>query len=262
MRKRRRMPVMLLVKAFKTITQGNFMELQSKKNFYCYCILVVILIIVHYVIVLNPNISMQPGQRAIFSWPAIGILSSLGLLSVILLNLTKLKGLWDTNVGIKHKLIYPLIIGLLLGAVQVAYDTITGLSALDAANMGVESLNVAFPYSIPFYFGGAIITNILYYLILIPIVVFIVSAKLLNGKSEGVVFWTIGIIVALIEPLTNPGLNYITQHGAIGIPIIFFVLFINILSIWFIRKYGFISAIFLRIGHYTIWHILYGLLGN
>ncbi len=238
------------------------MELQSKKNFYCYCVLVAILIIVHYVIVLNPNISMQPGQKAIFSWPAIGVLSSLGLLSVIFLNLTKLKGLWDTNVGIKQKLIYPVITGLLFGAIQVAYDIITGLSALDAANMGVESLNVAFPYSIAFYFGGAVITNILYYLILIPIVVFIVSTKLLKGKSEGIVFWTIGIMAALIEPLTNPGLNYVTQHGLTGIPVILFVLLINLLSIWFIRKYGFISAIFLRVGHYSVWHILYGFLGN
>ena len=238
------------------------MEIQRKKNLICYCILIAAVIIVHYIIVLNPDISMQPGQRAIFSWPAIGVLGSLGLLSVILLNLTKLKGLWDTNVGIKQKLIYPMIIGFLFGTILVAYDIITGLSALDTANMGVESLNVAFPYSIPFYFGGAVIINILYYLILIPIVVFIVSTKLLRGKSEGIVFWTIGIMVALIEPLTNPGLNYITQHGAIGIPVIFFVLLINVLSIWFIRKYGFISAIFLRIGHYTVWHILYGLLGN
>ena len=234
------------------------MEIQRKKNLISYCVLVGVVIIVHYVIVLNPDISMQPGQRAIFSWPAIGVLGSLGLLSVILLNLTKLKGLWDTDVSIKQKLIYPLIIGLLSGSIQVVYDRITGLSALDAANMGVESLNVAFPYSVPFYFGGAIITNILYYLILIPIVVFLVSTKLLKGKSEDIVFWSIGILVALIEPLTNPGINYITQHGAIGIPVLLFVLFVNLLSVWFIRKYGFISAIFLRIGGYTVWHILYG----
>ncbi|MFC1494784.1 hypothetical protein ACFL6W_05855 [Thermodesulfobacteriota bacterium] len=235
------------------------MEIQSKKNLISYCVLVGVVIIVHYVIVLNPDISMQPGQRAIFSWPAIGFLGSLGLLSVILLNLTKLKGLWDTDVSIEQKLIYPLIIGLLSGSIQVVYDLITGLSALDAANMGVESLNVVFPYSVPFYFGGAIITNILYYLILIPIVVFLFSTKLLKGKSEGIVFWSIGILVALIEPLTNPGINYITQHGAIGIPVLLFVLFFNLLSVWFIRKYGFISAIFLRIGGYTVWHILYGL---
>jgi hypothetical protein len=235
------------------------MENQSKKNFICYFVLIGIVIVVHYVIILNPDVSMLPGQRAIFSWPAIGILGSLGLLSVFLLNFTKLKGLWDANVGIKQKLIYPLIIGLLFGAIQVVYDLITGLNAIDAASMGVESLNVVFPYSIPFYFGGAVITNIIYYLILIPIVVFIFSTKLLKGKAEDKVFWSIGILVALIEPLTNPGINYITQHGALGIPVILFVLLFNLLSIWFIRKYGFISAIFLRVGDYLVWHILYGL---
>lgn len=235
------------------------METQSKKNLFCYFVLIGIVIIVHYVIVLNSNISMLPGQRAIFSWPAIGILGSLGLLSVFLLNLTKLKGLWDDSVSIKQKLIYPLIIGLLFGAMQVIYDLMTGLNAMDAASMGVESLNVVFPYSIPFYFGGAVITNIIYYLILIPIVVFIFSTKLLKGKAEDKVFWSIGILVALIEPLTNPGINYITQHGALGIPVILFVLLFNLLSIWHIRKFGFISAIFLRVGDYIVWHILYGL---
>lgn len=235
------------------------MGTQSNKNFICYFILIGIVIIVHYVIVLNPDISILSGQRAIFSWPAIGVLGSLGLLSVFLLNFTKLKGLWDANVGINQKLIYPLIIGLLFGAIQVIYDLITGLNAMDAASMGVESLNVAFPYSIPLYFGGAVITNIIYYLILIPIVVFFVSTKLLKGKAEGIVFWSIGILVALIEPLTNPGINYFTQHGAMGIPVILFVLLFNLLSIWHIMKFGFISAIFLRVGDYIFWHILYGL---
>lgn len=235
------------------------MATQNKKNFICYFILIGILIIVHYVIVLNPDIPMLQGQRAIFSWPAIGVLGSLGLLSVFLLNLTKLKGLWDTNVEINQKLIYPLIIGLLFGAIQVVYDLITDLHAMDAASMGMESLNVSFPYSIPFYFGGAVITNIIYYLIIIPIAVFIVSTKLLKGKAEDKVFWSIGILVALIEPLTNPGINYITQHGAMGIPVILLVLLFNLLSIWLIRKYGFISAIFLRVGDYIVWHIIYGL---
>jgi uncharacterized DUF497 family protein len=53
------------------------MEVQSKKNLFCYCILIVLVIAVHYVVVLNPDISMQSGQKAIFSWPAIGIFGSL-----------------------------------------------------------------------------------------------------------------------------------------------------------------------------------------
>lgn len=76
-------------------------------------------------------------------------------------------------------------------------------------------------------------------------------------EPESLVFWSVGIIIALFEPLTNPGLSVIQQVGIIAIPMSILVLVFNLTTILFIRKFGFIAAFFFRLGHYAIWHILY-----
>jgi len=236
------------------------MEIRKRNNFICYGLLIAVLIIVHYVIDLWPDIKMLQSQKSVFSWKAIGIIGLLGLASVYVLNLTGLKKLWDTDVGLFQKTFLPFFIGLFLGSMQSVYDMFTGASGAIAESMGLGDIHIAFPFSIPLYFGGAILVNILYYLIPIPIVVYLISTKLLKGKAEGIVFWSVGIAIALFEPLTNPGISIIQQVGIIAIPLTLFVLIFNLTTILFIRKFGFIAAIFLRLGHYAIWHILYPVL--
>ncbi len=233
------------------------MEIRKRNNFICYGLLIAALIIVHYVIVLGPDTQMLQSQKALFSWRAIGIIGLLGLGSVYVLHLTGLKKLWDADVGINKKIFLPFVVGLFLGSIQSVYDLITGASGEIAASMGLGDIHIAFPFSIPIYFGGAIIVNIIYYLIPIPIVVYLVSTWLLKGKAEGTVFWSVGLLIAFFEPLTNPGISIIQQVGIVAIPLSISVLIFNLTTILFIRKFGFIAALFLRLGHYAVWHILY-----
>jgi hypothetical protein len=233
------------------------MEIRNRNNFICYGLLIAALIVVHYVIELGPDIEMLQNQKALFSWRAIGVIGILGLVSLYVLSLTGLKQLWDADVGINYKILLPFVVGLLLGFVQSVYDSVTGASGEIAASMGLGDIHIAFPFSIPIYFGGAIIVNIIYYLIPIPIVVYIVSTWLLKGKAEGIVYWSVGLVIAFFEPLTNPGISIIQQVGIIAIPLSISVLIFNLTTILFIRKFGFIAALFLRLGHYAVWHILY-----
>ncbi|MFW5835379.1 MAG: hypothetical protein ACOCU3_00340 [bacterium] len=233
------------------------MEVHKRNNFICFGLLITILIIVHYVIVLWPDVEMLQSQKALFSWPAIGIIGLLGLPGVYLLNFTGLKKLWDAGVGIKQKVFYPFAVGLLLGSIQSVYDIFTGASDKIAASMGLGDIHIDFPFSIPVYTGGAIIVCTIYYLIPISFLVYLISTRILKGKDEGTVFWSVGILIALFEPITNPGISIIQQVGAVAIPMSVFVLFFNLVSITYIRKYGFITAYFLRIGEYSVWHILY-----
>jgi hypothetical protein len=53
-----------------------------------------------------------------------------------------------------------------------------------------------------------------------------VSSKLLKGKAEGAVFWSIAIPATLIEPLTNPGTKDIELFGAIAVPFFVSILFL------------------------------------
>jgi len=233
------------------------MVIRYRNNFICYGLLIAAIIIIHYVIEFFPDVKMLQNQKAVFSWRAIGIVGLLGLLSVYLLNYTGLKKLWDGDVSIKYKMLIPIAAGLLLGSIQSVYDLFTGASQEIAASMGLGAIHIAFPFSIPMYFGGAIMMSIIYYLIPITILVYLISTKLLKGKAEGTVFWSVGIAIALFEPLTNPGLSVIQQVGIIAIPLSISVVIFNLTTILFIRQYGFIAAIFFRLGHYAIWHIIY-----
>ncbi len=174
----------------------------------------------------------------------------------------RFKNLWDADISIKNKIFLPIAAGLLLGIIQSVYDLYTGASGAIAASMGLGDIHIAFPFSVPIYFGGAIIVSIIYYLIPIAILVYLISTKLMKGKRETTVFWSVGIVIAFFEPLTNPGISIIQQVGIVAIPLSLSVLIFNLTTIWLIRQYGFIAALFLRLGHYAIWHILYPLINS
>lgn len=233
------------------------MVIQKRNDFLCFGLLIAAVIVVHYVIAWWPDFQMLQSQKSLFSWKAIGIIGSLGLVSVYVLNLTGLRKLWDAGVSINPKIVLPFFAGLVLGIIHSAYDMFSGAASEIAATMGLDNIHIAFPFSIPVYLGGAILVNTIYYLIPIPILVYLVSNKILKGKAEGIVFWTVGIMIALFEPLTNPGISVLQQVGAVAIPLSVSVLVFNLVTVLFIRKYGFVSAYFLRFGHYAVWHILY-----
>ena len=233
------------------------MEIQKRNDFLSFGLLIAAVIAVHYVIAWWPDIEMMQSQKSLFSWNAIGIIGFLGFFSIYLLNLTGLKKLWDAGIDINFKIILPFVAGLILGIIHSSYDQLSGAASEIASIMGLEGIHIAFPFSVPIYLGGAILVNTIYYLIPIPIVVYIVSTKILKGKAESTVFWITGILIALFEPLTNPGIAVLKQVGLTAIPLSFSVLVFNLVTVVFIRKYGFITAYFLRFGHYAVWHILY-----
>lgn len=94
-------------------------------------------------------------------------MSLAGLLGLFFWNLTSLPGLWDRDLGIARKALVPLALGAALGAIDIAADMQTHLSRLVAAQMHLPTIHIAFPLSIPIYFGGAILVTILYYFVLL-----------------------------------------------------------------------------------------------
>ena len=233
------------------------MGIQKRNDLICYASLIAALIIIRYIIILGPDTPMLQSQRALFSWGAIGIIGLLGFTGVYVLNLTGLKKLWDTDVGIKNKIVLPLLVGLLLGSLHSLYDMFSGAGNQIAESMGLEGIHLAFPYSIPVYLGGAIIVSTIYYLIPLSIIVYLVSRLILKGKAEATVYWSAGILIAFYEPLTNPGISIIREVGLVALPLSISVLVFNLVTILFIRRYGFIAALLLRIGHYAVWHVIY-----
>ena len=229
------------------------------RNYLAYAVLVACLVAVHYIIALNPTAARSVAQASVFSWTALAIIGVLGLLGVFFLNLTTLRGFWDADLSVRQKITTPLIVGLVLGAALVVSDIFTGWSGIMAAQMHLPTIHIAFPLSVPIYFGGAILVTILYFLIVLPFVDWLIAVKLLKGKAEPMVFWLAAIPLALIEPLTQGDFTAIPGWGWTAVPNAVCDTIVNFAQVVFMRSSGFIAAIAVRVGFYAIWHVLYGL---
>jgi hypothetical protein len=229
------------------------------RNFVAYVALVAYLFAVHFIMAANPLATRSVAQASVFSLTALAIIGGLGLLGVIFLNLTPLRGLWDPDLSTRAKLVVPAIVGLVIGVVVVASDLVTGWSHIMAREMHLPTIHIAFPLSIPIYFGGAILVTIIYFLILIPFLDWLIALKLLKGKREPLVFWAVAIPLALVEPLTQGDFTAIPQWGWIAVPVAVGDVVMNVAQVGFLRSAGFIAAVTVRVGFYAIWHVLYGL---
>lgn len=229
------------------------------RNFVAYAVLMAALVAVHYIIELKPGATKSVAQAAVFSWTALAIIGALGLLGVVFLNLTSLRGFWDADLTVRQKITTPFIVGLVLGAALVISDLFTGWSGIMAAQMHLLTIHIAFPLSVPIYFGGAILVTIVYFLVLLPFLDWLIALKMLKGKYEPLVFWLAAIPLALVEPVTQGDFTALPTYGWTAAPNAILDVAVNLAQVWFMRSTGFIAAIAVRVGFYAIWHVFYGL---
>lgn len=217
------------------------------------------LIAVHFVLAFNAGAAKSVSQAAVFSWTALALIGGLGFASTLFLNLTRLRGVWDTGVPIMQRIGWPTLLGLALGIVVVAIDLCTGWSHTMASQVHLTTIHIAFPLSVPIYFGGAILVTIIYYYILIPFIDWLVAYKLLKGRVENVVFWSAGVLLALVEPVTQGDFSAIPQHGVPALAGALGDLALNFAQVYFLRHSGLVAAATVRIAFYLVWHVIYGL---
>ncbi len=231
----------------------------SRRNHLAFAVLMACLIAVHFVLAFNAGAVKSVAQAAVFSWAALALIGGLGCASTFFLNLTQLRGIWDANVPLMRRIGWPAFLGLAIGIAIVAIDLCTGWSHTMASEVHLTTIHIAFPLSIPIYFGGAILVTIIYYYILIPFIDWIVAYKLLKGRGENVVFWTAGALLALIEPLTQGDFSAIPRHGAPALAGALGDLALNFAQVFFLRRSGLVAAATVRIAFYAVWHVIYGL---
>lgn len=178
-----------------------------------------------------------------------------GLVGLFFWTLTARPGLWDSELGITRKALAPLTLGAVLGAVNIAADLQTHLTTLVAAQMHLPTIHIAFPLSIPIYFGGAILVTILYYFVLLPPLYWLIARRF----DERAVYWTLGALFALVEPATQD-LGEIAHYGWLAAPGLACDLALNLGQVALLRRSGLVAAILLRVGYYAVWHVIYGLI--
>lgn len=118
------------------------------------------------------------------------------------------------------------------------------------ANTGQAPINVPFPASLSFYPAGAIITEILYRLASLQLLLWLISNVALRRRFQRQVFWVLAVLASLLEPAChNRGLQ-----GHAGVMVILFsaILAINLLEVWLYRTYGFLAMLTLRLAYYLV----------
>jgi hypothetical protein len=231
----------------------------SRRNYLAFALLMACLIAVHFVLAFNAGATKSVSQAAVFSWTALAIIGGLGFASTFFLNRTRLRGIWDPSVPIMQRVGWPTILGLSIGIAVVAIDLLTGWSHTVASEAHLTTIHIAFPLSIPIYFGGAILVTIIYYYVLIPFIDWIVAYQLLKGRGENTVFWTAGSLLALVEPITQGDFSAIPRHGLPALAGALGDIGLNFAQVFFLRRSGLVAAATVRIGFYLVWHVIYGI---
>jgi hypothetical protein len=206
-----------------------------------------------------PAMFVSASQAKVFQWWFIASLAVLGLMGVWFAARTGFPETWDPRVPLRDRLAIPAAIGVALGIVALLVDRATGWSALEAAAHGLKTINIAFPASAIIYPGGAAIVDIVYYLVPIPLLMWLTSLAL-KGRWQTETFWVIGALCAAIEPVTQ-------DLGMPGHPGMMTVMFaqdyaLNLAQVWTFRRAGFGAAVWLRVVFYVAWHIIPSALGR
>ena len=171
-----------------------------------YLLMMLYLVAVKMVItVVGPSVAgfRSPSQAAVFGWPAIGILTPVGLAAVWGCHRVGLLGVWPAEVSLRDRVTVPVMIGLALGTISVGVDLLTGWTKVSAAKMGIPSIHIPFPGSLLIYPGGAVIVDVIYYLVPIALVYGLGSLAIRSPRGRTVLFWTVGALAAAIEPITQ-----------------------------------------------------------
>jgi hypothetical protein len=230
----------------------------AASNYFVLFLLIAVLVGVHFIVAADPNATRSAAQAAVFSWQGVAITALIGVIGTFFLGMTPLPGMWPKGMSFGRKVVWPVLAGLVLGAAEVATDMQTGWGATMAHQMKLPSIHIPWPLSVPLYVGGAILVSIIYFLLVIPLVTWLVSGKLLKGKGLETTYWLAALPMALVEPLTQGDFTAVNTGGA---PAALFAAedtLLNLAQVWFFRRAGFVAAVLVRVAFYGVWHIGWG----
>jgi len=163
----------------------------------------------------------------------------------------KLPDFWDKGISNIHRLVFPLLIGIGFGVLDVLVFKVI---LHPEPYLELPPFTQPFPYSVFLYFSGALEIEVFYRLIPITLIL-LIGNQFKGGKYYPAFFWIGSLLTAVREPLeqlAHEGVILIIYAILSG----FFMNFIQ--AIWY-RKAGFLASLSVRLGHYLIWHILLGI---
>jgi hypothetical protein len=210
-----------------------------------------------YITFFNADLQRDP-RSGLFSWISIVIFGVLGAIGIVLADRTGFPSAWDRSIPLRDRLWLPIAIGIAFGVASAILDRFTGWTNLFTTLYTGQPFNAPFPGSIFFYAGGAILVEVLYRLLPIPLLLWLISSLLLRGRYQTQVFWVLAIVLSLIEPVTQDfAALRVGTETAVAVNFTHGYIF-NLAQAITFRRAGFLASIILRVSEYMVWHVIYG----
>lgn len=204
-----------------------------------------------------------PGGRAVEAdgWLTHLLFTVVGLAAIWCMHRTSFPAAWDARIPASRRLLRPALLGVLLGLLAVVIELVTGATEVLESKLG-EDFTVAFPGSLLAYSAGAIVWEMFFLLLPVPILLWLISSVALTGRGQARTFWVLAVLSSSLEPALQGGLLLAESDGALG-PGVFVVYVLhafafNLVAAASFRRYGLLAAVLVRLTYYLIWHIGYG----
>lgn len=184
-----------------------------------------------------------------------------GLVAIAAMHRTGFPAAWDVRFPARNRLLLPLLVGAAGGMLAIGIELYGGASKIIAAKLG-GAFNVAFPGSLLVYSAGAITMEAIFLLIPLPLLLWLISGVVLRGRAQTQTFWALAVVSSAAEPLLQGTSIVMLAEGAIPTPVV--VMYAiesfahNFASAYLFRRYGLLAAILVRLGHYMVWHVVFG----
>lgn len=187
----------------------------------------------------------------LFGWDGLGLIA-LGGLGIWLAPRTGFADLLDWRVSAYERWTLPLFIGMGFAVADVAIfkrvlhpEPITGLTPFMQP----------FPYSLLLFGSGALYTDCLYRLVPLPLLMWLIGRFVLRNERSERLFWALALLSSLVEPLEQ----LITDSPALMAYSFGTGYAMNLLQAVLFRRFGFGAGLAVRLGHYALWHVGFGL---
>lgn len=214
-----------------------------------------------YIAFIGGGLEKDP-RIGLFSWPSIAIFGIAGAVGVWLSHRTGFPAAWDARISNRERVLYPIVVGLAFGVALVAHDLLFHwIDAFRRLYPDLPSFNALGPFPGPliFYGGGAIIVEVFYRLLPIPLLLWLISNLALRGRAQDRIFWALAALTSLIEPVTQDLIAFQRSELAAAASVVFVIDYVlNFVQAFLFRRYGFLSSILMRVAAYAVWHVIYG----
>ncbi len=175
----------------------------------------------------------------------------LGVPFLFLFDRLQIPNFWENKIAIKHKLYFPIAIGAIFGFLDIF---VIKILMHPEPYSSLPPYLQPFPYSLFLFFSGALEIEVFYRLIPISLIL-LLSLVIKKNSYSNYFFWIAAVLTAIREPLEQ-----LPSEGTLLIAYSFVTGFLmNFSQVIYFKKYGFISCLFIRLGHYLFWHILLGI---